>query len=137
MTNHARGSFDVKLTPDGPQDSAAGAALGRLSIAKQFNGDVEGTSTGQMLTAVTDVKGSAVYVAIERVDAALQGRRGTFVLMHVGRMRAGEHQLTITVVPDSAAGQLAGLSGTMTIDIAGGKHFYDLEYTLSDSRVGL
>ncbi len=98
---------------------------------KQFHGDLEATSKGQMLATTTDVKGSAGYVALERVSGTLQGRSGTFALQHNGTMTRGEPQLTITVVPDSGTGQLVGLAGTMTIAIAAdGKHSYGFEYTL-------
>jgi Protein of unknown function (DUF3224) len=127
---HARGAFDVKLTPQPLTDSAAGPQLARLSIDKQFHGDVEGTSKGEMLSAAGDVKGSAGYVAIERVSGTLGGRRGTFVLQHSGTMTRGAAELTITVVPDSGTGELAGLTGRMIITIADGKHSYDFEYTL-------
>ena len=86
-----------------------------------------------MLTAGTDVKGSAGYVAIERVSGTLQGRSGTFVLQHSGTMTRGAPQLSITVVPDSGTGQLAGLAGKMAIIIADGKHSYDFEYTLTET----
>ncbi len=74
VATHARGTFEVKLNPQPPDDKAEGSTLGRMSIEKQFHGDFEGTSTGQMLTAMTDVKGSAGYVAIERVTGTLRGR---------------------------------------------------------------
>jgi hypothetical protein len=130
---HATGTFDVKLTALGTADSAdtAGSkSLGRMAVAKQIHGDLEGTSTGEMLTAFTSVKGSAVYVAIERVSGTLHGRRGTFVLHHTGIMTRGAQQLTITVVPDSGTDELTGLAGKMTIKIENGEHFYDFEYTL-------
>src|SRR5262245_12667616 len=127
---HASGTFEVKLAPQGTGGSAEGSTLARMSIDKQFHGDLEGTSKGEMLSAGTSVKGSAGYVAIERVSGTLKGRSGTFVLQHNGIMTRGEGQLTITVVPDSGTGQLAGLAGTMTIKIENGKHFYELEYTL-------
>jgi uncharacterized protein DUF3224 len=128
----ASGTFDVKLTPQATDDKAEGATLGRMSIDKQFHGDLEGTSKGEMLTAGTSVKSSAGYVAIERVSGTLHGRSGTFALQHSGTMTRGTPQLTITVVPDSGTGQLAGLAGKMTIDIADGKHFYTFEYMLAD-----
>jgi hypothetical protein len=131
VTAHASGTFEVKLTPQGTADTAEGSTLARMSIDKQFHGDLEGTSKGEMLSAGTSVKGSAGYVAIERVSGTLKGRSGSFVLQHSGVMTRGEPQLTITVVPDSGAGQLAGLAGKMTIKIENGKHFYDLEYTLA------
>jgi|SRR5436305_1656605 len=128
MTTHASGTFEVKLTPQAEE-----ASLGRLSIDKQFHGDLEATSKGQMLTAGTAVKGSAGYVAIERVSGTLQGRSGSFVLQHSGTMTRGVPQLTITVVPDSGTAQLAGLSGKMAIDIADGKHSYEFDYTLAEA----
>jgi hypothetical protein len=131
MSHHAAGTFDVKLTPQPPEDKTEGSTLGRMSIDKQFHGDLEATSKGEMLSAMTAVRGSAGYVAIERVSGTLQGRSGTFVLQHTGTMTRGAPQLTITVVPDSGTGQLAGLSGKMTIKIENGKHSYEFEYTLA------
>jgi Flp pilus assembly protein TadG len=130
MATRATGSFDVTVTPLGTPDKAEGAALGRMSLDKQFQGDLTGTSKGEMLTAMTDTKGSAGYVAIERVTGTLNGRAGSFVLQHTGTMARGTQQLTITVVPDSATGQLTGLSGTMTITIVDGKHLYEFDYSL-------
>ncbi len=131
MTTHASGTFEVELNPQAPDDKAEGVILGRMSIDKQFHGDLEATSTGQMLTASTDVKGSAGYVAIERVSGTLHGRSGTLALQHSSTMTRGVPQLTITVVPDSGTGQLVGLAGQMAIKIADGKHSYDFEYTLA------
>jgi hypothetical protein len=127
----ATGTFDVKLTPQ--DDKAADALRGRMLINKQFHGDLTGGSEGQMLTGMTSVKDSAGYVAIERVNGTLQGRQGSFLLQHSGTMTRGEPQLTITVVPDSGTGQLAGLTGRMTIKIVGGKHYYEFEYALPNS----
>jgi hypothetical protein len=132
VTNHASGTFDVKLTPQAVEDGDAG--LGRMSIDKQFHGDLEGTSRGFMLSsATTVVKGSGGYVAMERVTGKLKGRAGSFVLQHSGTMTRGTPQLSVTVVPDSATGQLEGLAGTMTIKIDAGKHSYDFEYTLPET----
>ncbi|MBZ5722414.1 MAG: DUF3224 domain-containing protein [Acidobacteriia bacterium] len=131
MRSHAGGTFDVKLNPLTLDDKVADATLGRMSIDKQFHGDLEGTSKGEMLSAATSVKGSAGYVAIERVSGTLGGRSGSFVLQHSGTMTRGTPQLTITVVPDSGTGQLVGLAGRMTIKIDNGKHSYEFEYTLA------
>ena len=131
MTRHASGAFEVKLTPQVPEN-AADAALGRMTLDKQFHGDLEGTSKGQMLTGMTDVKGSAGYVAIERVSGTLHGKSGAFILQHSGTMTRGAQQLAITVVPDSGTGQLIGLTGKMAILITDGKHSYDFEYTLPE-----
>jgi uncharacterized protein DUF3224 len=132
QTMHAKGDFDVKLVPQAPEDKTEGSTLGRMSIDKQYHGDLEGTSKGEMLSAMTGVKGSAGYVALERVTGKLQERSGTFVLQHDGMMNRGDARLTITVVPDSGTGQLAGLAGTMTIQITEGKDFYELQYTLPE-----
>ena len=130
MAAHARGSFDVKLNPQ--QDSGGDPTVGRMSLDKQFHGDLEGTSKGQMLTAMTEVKGSAGYVAIERVTGILQGRSGTFALQHSATMTRGVPSLSITVVPDSGTGQLVGIAGKFDIKIEGGKHSYDFEYTVPE-----
>jgi hypothetical protein len=133
MTTRASGTFVVKLTPEPFEDKSEGATLGRMSIDKQYHGDLEATSKGAMLTAGTAIKGSAAYVAIEKVNGALRGRSGTFALQHNGTMTRGAPQLTVTVVPDSGTGQLAGLAGTMTIKIADGKHSYEFDYTLAEN----
>ena len=130
MTGIARGAFEVKLTPQPSDRQPDDPALGRIWLDKEFHGDLEATSRGQMLTAMTDAKGSAGYVAIERVSGTLRGSAGTFILEHTGTMTRGAPSLTITVVPDSGTGELAGLSGGMTITITDGKHSYELEYAL-------
>jgi hypothetical protein len=132
MTSHASGTFEVKLTPQVSDDKDA--PVGRMSIDKQFHGDIEGTSKGEMLTGMTSVKGSAGYVAIEKVVGTLKGRHGTFILQHTGTMDRGAPQLSITVVPDSGTDELTGLTGKMTIRIDNGKHSYDFEYALTESH---
>jgi len=130
VTIRAQGRFDVTLAPLAIADAAAAPTLGRMSIDKRFHGDLEATSTGEMLTAGTAVKDSAAYVAIERVTGTLHGRRGTFVLQHTGIMTRGVGQLTVAVVPDSGTDDLEGLVGTMSITIVGREHSYDFEYAL-------
>jgi len=130
---HATGSFEVKIAPQ-PDDFLKGSMMGRMSIDKQFHGDIDGTSKGEMLTGGDVAKGSAGYVAIEQVTGSLNGRSGSFILQHNGTMTRGTPQLTVSVVPDSGTGQLAGLSGTMTIKITDGKHFYDFAYTLPEAH---
>jgi uncharacterized protein DUF3224 len=129
--HHARGTFDVKLTPQGEGDRSDGATTARMTADKQYHGDLEGIGKGEMLSALSDVKGSGSYVAIERVSGTLNGRQGTFILDHRGRMTRGAQQLEIAVVPDSGTGALTDITGTMTITIAGGKHSYEFEYTLA------
>ena len=135
MTQHATGPFEVKLTPLEPANKTEDNSLGRMSIDKKFHGDLEATSRGEMLTAGTAAKGSAGYVAIERVSGSLKGHTGTFILQHNATMNRGTPQLNIVVVPDSGTGELTGLTGTMSIIIAeGGKHSYDFAYTLLDIK---
>ena len=124
---HIDGTFDVKLTP---QPAGEGQPWGRQSIAKTFHGALDGTSRGEMLAVMTAVKGSAGYVALEQVTATLEGRRGSFFLQHSGTMNKGTPALTVSVVPDSGTGELAGLQGTMTIDVSGDQHRYTFTYQL-------
>jgi hypothetical protein len=131
MTHRANGTFEVKLTPQSPEDKSESSNMGRLLIDKQFHGDLEAISKGQMLSAMTAVKGSAGYVAIERVSGTLHGHSGTFVLQHSGTMTRGAPELSVTVVPDSGTDQLVGLAGKMKINIVDGKHFYEFEYTIA------
>lgn len=130
MTQHASGTFDVKLLPLLLDAKDADATMGRLSINKQFHGDLEATSIGEMLSAGTATKGSAGYVAMERVTGTLHGKRGSFVLQHSGTMNRGAPALLVSVVPESGTGELAGLSGTLNILVADGKHGYTFDYSL-------
>lgn len=127
----ATGTFDVKLTPQPADDYADGKALGRLTIDKTYHGDLTATSRGQMLSAMGGAKGSAGYVAIERVSGTLAGRSGSFVLQHSGTMARGEGSLTVTIVPDSGTGELIGLSGTMSIEAGDGEHRYRFAYAIA------
>lgn len=130
MTNHASGTFEVKMTPLAPEENVGDPTVGRMSLDKVFHGDLEGTSRGQMLAVRSAVDGSAGYVAMERVTGTLGGRSGTFALQHSGTMNRGAPTLLISVVPDSGTGGLVGLAGTLDIIIADGKHSYAFEYTL-------
>jgi hypothetical protein len=114
-----------------PQDDKAVDGVTRMLIDKQYHGDLEGAAKGQMLTGGMSADKSGAYVAIEKFTGTLHGRTGSFVLHHTGIMTRGKPDLTILVTPDSGSGQLAGISGKMTIIIApDGKHSYDFEYTL-------
>ncbi len=125
----ARGTFDVKVTPQ-PQDDSAGGPFGRLFLDKQFHGDLSATSKGTMLGAGTGVEGSGAYVALELVTGTLDGKQGSFILQHKGTMRKGAYDMSVTVVPDSGTDELVGLAGEMKIIIEGGKHSYELGYSL-------
>ena len=126
---HVRGTFEVQMIPQAPAEGEP-ESIGRMLIDKTYAGPLEGTGKGQFLGVRTPVEGSAGYVAMELVDGTLDGKSGTFVLQHSGTMNRGEMGLTLGVVPDSATGELAGLSGTMDIIIEDGQHFYEFEYAL-------
>ena len=127
----ASGTFEVKLQPLELANPSASPMLGRRSIDKQFHGDLQAVSQGEMLSAGTAVKGSAGYVAIELVSGTLHGRSGEFALQHTGTMKRGEPTLSVTVVPDSGTDQLVGLTGSMTIKVEAGTHSYEFEYSLT------
>ena len=129
----ATGSFDVTMSPEAPTDSGDGVTLGRVVISKVFRGDLDASGRAEMVSAMTSVKGSAGYVAIERVAGTLHGRAGSFVLQHSGTMTRGQASLTVSVVPDSGTGALEGIAGQMTIDIVDGKHLYMFDYTLGQA----
>lgn len=125
----ASGEFQVKLQPmDSYAKGSEGINIGRMSIDKTFSGDLVATSQGEMLSAMTTVKGSAGYVAIEQVSGSLSGKQGSFVLQHFGTMSQGKDRLVLEVIPDSGSGELKGLSGKMLIKIENGKHFYEFDY---------
>jgi hypothetical protein len=131
VTQIATGPFDVKVTAQ--DEGSDDPFLNRMTLDKQFHGDLEATSKGQMLTASTAVKGSAAYVAIEKVSGTLKGHKGTFILQHTGTMNRNKPELSIMVVPDSGTGELESLTGKMKINIAAdGKHSYEFEYTLAN-----
>lgn len=130
MMRHASGTFDVKTTPLESDDATADTPIDRFALDKQFHGDLAGTSKGEMLGSGDPSKGSAGYVAIEHFTGTLHGHSGSFALQHTGFMDRGKFQLTVTVVPGSGTGDLAGIAGSMTITITSLTHTYDFQYTL-------
>jgi hypothetical protein len=134
MPHQIHGRFTVTVTPQPHVENVGDAAIGRMSLDKQFFGPLDAVSKGQMLASRSEIPGSAGYVAMERVVGSLDGRTGTFVLMHHATMNRGAPQLTITVVPDSGTGDLVGLRGSMGITIVEKEHFYDFEYTIDAAK---
>jgi hypothetical protein len=128
MNDQAQGTFEVKVVPEASDEYVA-----RMATDKRFQGDLDAVSKGQMLSARTEVEGSAGYVALERVSGSLHGHRGTFMLQHSGVMNRGTSQLTISVVPDSGTGELVGLKGSMKIIVVDGRHSYKFEYSIITS----
>ncbi len=131
MTVHATGTFDVRITP-AAADDADGPAVAKMSIDKQFHGDLDALSKGAMLASHIAETGAAAYVAVEQVDGTLQGRRGTFLLLHQGTMTSDGQHLTVLVAPGSATGALVGLTGSMGIQIVEKNHFYTFDYQLPE-----
>ena len=127
----ATGPFEVKLSPQAPTPAIVSTNIGRQTLDKQFHGDLEAISLGEMMAFMSGTPGSGAYVALERVDGTLHGRRGSFVLQHTGVMNRGVPSLSVMVVPDSGTGELAGLSGAMMIHIENGRHSYTFEYALA------
>lgn len=132
MAMKASGVFEVRLTPQASAEGFGDPSVDRLAIEKRFHGDLDAASKGEMLATRTEVDGSAGYVALERVTGSLHGRTGGFSLQHSGTMDRGVPRLSVTVVPDSGTGELAGLTGNMAIVVEAGKHTYEFEYTLPD-----
>ncbi|HVP33936.1 MAG TPA: DUF3224 domain-containing protein [Steroidobacteraceae bacterium] len=132
MTHHASGPLEVKVTPQKPDTQIARSAnLGRLTIDKRFHGDLEASAKGEMLATQSEVKGSAGYVALERVTGKLQGRAGSFVLLHSATMKRGAPETHISVVPDSGTGELTGLTGSMRIKVTPeGAHSYEFDFRI-------
>ena len=126
----AIGTFEVIITPRESTAEEGADAIARMALDKTFSGDLTGTGRGQMLASMTAVEGSAGYVALETVEAQLDGRQGSFVLQHFGLMARGEQSLKVTIVPDSGTGDLVGISGDLAIDIVDGAHHYSLSYEL-------
>jgi hypothetical protein len=126
-SQQARGSFEVSVQPQSPE---LGEGLNRMRLEKQLRGDLEATGLGEMLTAGDHTRGAAGYVALERVTGTLHGRRGSFALQHWGTMSQAGLSLQVAVVPGSGTGELQGIEGTFTIQVSGGQHSYQLDYTL-------
>jgi hypothetical protein len=134
MNSKATGTFEVKTAPLPPDEATSATSIGRYSLDKTYRGDLEGVSAGEMLGAGNPATGAAGYVAIEQVTGTLDGQSGSFALQHFGTMDGGSFGLNVQVSPGSGTEGLAGIAGTMTILIQGGKHFYTFEYTLPDTE---
>jgi len=124
------GEFTVAMQPEAMSAVAADSGIGRMSLNKHYQGALQAEGKGEMLAYMDRALGSGVYVAVERVTGAVEGRSGSFLLHHTGIMTRGAPGLTVAVVPDSGSGELAGLHGTLKIRMEGGKHYYDFDYTL-------
>lgn len=127
---HISGEFNVKMAVEAMSAVAADSGIGRMSLDKQYHGALDAFGSGEMLAYMDRELGSGAYVAMERVQGTLEGRRGSFLLCHTGTMERGAAGLKVAVVPDSGRDELSGLGGTLQIRVEGGKHYYDFDYTL-------
>src|SRR5690349_17418695 len=123
-----KGSFEVQAKFEPPFSDEGGVSMGRARFTKQFSGPLTATGEVEFLHASAQAQKSGVYVAIERIVGALEGKKGSFVVHHIGINERGKQSLTVRVVPDSGTGELTGLAGAMTIDVVEGKHFYTFDY---------
>lgn len=125
----ASGRFEVKIDPPVALSSPAGGALlFKRSMSKQYSGDMTGGAVGEMQFAGQPQVGAAAYTALESFVGELQGRRGSFALAHLGLMSGGKQDLRIAIAPGSGLGELAGISGELSLRIEAGVHFYELSY---------
>ena len=124
----AKGEFEVKRIPQEELDIGGGASVGHSRFDKRFRGPLDAASVVHMLAVMSPVAGSGAYVAIERIEGTLNGRRGSFFAQHNGVMDRGKPTLDLTVVPDTGTGDLTGLHGRIAIDIVDGKHSYTFDY---------
>lgn len=129
----AKGEFEVTRIPQEELDIGGGATIGHSRFDKRFHGPLEATSVVHMLALMSKVAGSGAYVAIERIEGTLDGRRGSFFAQHNGVMDRGRPSLDLTVIPDTGSGDLTGLHGRIAIDIVDGKHFYTFDYGFRDA----
>ncbi|MEZ5081217.1 MAG: DUF3224 domain-containing protein [Thermoleophilia bacterium] len=130
---NAAGTFEITSTPEPPLVTEDGILIGRMTFEKAFSGGLEGTSVVHMTYARTPVEASAGYVAVERVIGSLEGREGSFVVLHTGLSTGDAQSLALTIVPDSGTHALQGIAGSMTIEVVEGVHEYALDYELPDS----
>jgi hypothetical protein len=124
----ARGSLQVNIESEPPFLEQEGLKLNRNVVHKEFSGDMVGESVAQMIAAYTGTPGSAAYVAIEHFTGSVDGKSGSLALQHSGVMDRGDARLAVTIVPDSGAGELAGISGSLNIENDEGGHSYALQY---------
>lgn len=110
MTTEVSATFEIQGWDEQPMDEAIGVAkLTKASVAKNYTGDVEGTSATEWLMAYHPDK-SAVFVGLERIKGSVGGRHGSLVLQHVGTFEDGAAKATLTVV--SGTDELKGATGS-------------------------
>ncbi|SDD53325.1 DUF3224 domain-containing protein [Actinokineospora iranica] len=128
MSEQATGTFGIEAWQPEESDEQHGTTVTRTTARKRYTGDLTATSVVTMFQVRAPVEGSAAYVAVERVSGTLGGRAGTFVLQHNATSTPEKQSMDITVVPDTATGELTGLTGEMVIALVDGTHHYTIDY---------
>jgi hypothetical protein len=130
MTTRATGTFAIESWEPTPYDEAEGAALTRTRVTKTFRGEIEGTSTAELLMAAAG-EGAMAYVGFERIAVSVHGHAGTFVLHHNAIASAQGQSATWTVLPHSGTGALQTLRGEARIvNEPDGGHTFILDYEI-------
>jgi hypothetical protein len=105
----AKGSFEVKVIAQTHVDGVGDPNVARMSLDKQFHGELEATSKGQMLASGNPATGAGGYVAMEYVTGVLSGKTGAFALHTIGDDATRRCAAFGQCVPDSGNGELTGL----------------------------
>ena len=108
-----------------------GVHYARVRLDKNFGGDLEGSSSVEMLSVRHESEGAG-YVAVERIAGTLHGRPGSFALLHLATMSDDGQTGQWVIVPGSGAGDLTGISGNARIEIDSGAHTFVLDYELGE-----
>ena len=122
------GTFDVTMHPEPPYSERDGVTLARAVFDKTFHGPL--TATGRVEFLSVRAGENAAYVALERIEGTLDGRAGSFVVTHRALASRAAKTLQIEVVPGTGTGALAGLEGTIDVEIVEKKHHYTMTYAL-------
>jgi hypothetical protein len=102
----------------------------RMSFHKTFTGPLEAKSVVSMMGMMNQEKMAGAYVALEKLEGSIDGKKGTFCLYHSSSTHGGKNLQSIQVVPESGTQELTGIRGSMEIDIHNGEHSYRFRYEL-------
>ena len=136
---HLKAPFVIDSTEPRALDFPAhgGVSYGGVTLTKTFTGAIEGTSMVEMLYTRTPrddgTFAGAGYVALERISGTVDGRQGSFVLLHISTVEGSDPDSSRYVIsPGSGTGELSAMSGKALIEIApDGAHTLHLDYEVS------
>jgi len=117
------GTFEVQLEPQKDER----APVGRMLITKKYTGGLVGSGIGQMISKRTE-NGVAAYFAVEEFEGTLNGKEGTFTLIHQGHMSSTSQSLDVQILEGSGTGELKNIRGDLSIIPTEGRHDYELKY---------